>query len=230
LEILQSFCLGQHGFRSFLQLEATSGKRVPQIKTPVLTLFCRSSRAFSSTFASAMEEIEVDTRVGLATVVGGLLVVEDLAATEWLGLVLVGEFLSPSESEARGRAPTAGLLAAGGETTFRRIVEEGDDVVGGFEPVEEDTVGFEGESADAFSVTEDLLLGVFPDAGAGTPVEEALEMAMGLTGVAEGELEDFFIGEALGVAVFVVPVDALGAVGFTVPVPNVPELIIYKHM
>jgi len=36
----------------------------------------------------------------------------------------------------------------------------------------------------------------------------------------------FLIGEA-GVAAFVVVVDALGA-GFTVPVPNVPELIIYK--
>lgn len=104
--------------------------------------------------------------------------------------------------------------------------------MGGLELVEDARVGFEdGGVAGAFGVKEALLAAVLVDAEGDNPVDEAFEMAMGgLDGGAEGELTDFLMGEALGVSALTVVDDGLGAVDFTVPVPNVPELIIYESI
>ena len=161
-----------------------------------------------------MEEIEVavrpdraDAGVGLLDAAGGFV------AGDKLGLPLAGVFLTPSESDARGR-----VLELVGETAVARIG-------GGFDVVEDDKLGFVTRGADAFGTTEALLFGAFPNNELDMLVAIFGTMA-GLADGAEDELADFLIGEA-GETVGLVVVEALGAADFTAPEPNVPELIIY---
>ena len=165
-----------------------------------------------------MEEIEAVARLSRTLAVGELFA-DDLVE---IGFDLASGCLTASESEARGRTVDEDLPA--GELIMARAAGLG----GGFELVDDaKAVLVVDGDAGALGVNEARLLGRLPDGVVDTPVEEAFEMAIaGLDGGAEGELVAFLIGEA-GVAAFVVVVDALGA-GFTVPVPNVPELIIYK--
>lgn len=66
------------------------------------TLICRSSRALPSSRTSLIEEIELVVRVGL--VPAGLVRADfEAVAPERLCLPAKGAFLTPSETEARGR-------------------------------------------------------------------------------------------------------------------------------
>jgi hypothetical protein len=180
------------------------------------TFFCKSSRSLLSSFISLMEEIEAGARLSRTLAVGELFA-DDLVE---IGFDFASGCLTASESDARGRTVDADLPA--GELILARAAGLG----AGFELVDDaKAVLVVDGDAGALGVNEARLLGRLPDGVADTPVEEAFEMAIAdLDEGAEGELVAFLMGEA-GVAAFVA--DALGA-GFTVPVPNVPELIIYK--
>lgn len=116
-------------------------------------------------------------------------------------------------------------------------LEEVEDDNGVFD-VEEDSDldneedGFEGGGAeDLGGITDARRAGPL----AGVPVEGAFARAVGLVGLELGLLTDFFKAEVAVAALLATedtaPVAALIAgTFFTVPVPNVPELRIYKNI
>jgi hypothetical protein len=170
-----------------------------------------------------MEEIDAVARacrevVGLAEV--GILVESDK-----LYLPLAGDFLVPSATDGRGRAPElvgdTVLVRAGALVAAEAAVE-------GLADVDDDKDGLAAGAAGTFGAIEARLLGVFPNSDEDMLLAIFGTMA-GLNDEADDVLAAFLMGEAEEAAVLG-EVVALGVVDLTVPAPNVPELIIYPYV
>lgn len=197
---------------------------------------CNSSKAFVSSLTSRIEEIEVDVRVGFAVAVpderagGGLaaLAAGSLAALAeggfvpgaMLCLALKGARLTPSDTDARGRA-AEDVAEPAGETTEGRVTLVG---AAGFALAEADNEGLERGGAAGFAdATESLRLGGGFEGGT------VREEAMGAFGGTADALVDFLRTGAIEDLTVADCVTTVGfdAAGRTFPAPNVPELIIY---
>jgi hypothetical protein len=175
-----------------------------------------------SSFTSEIEDIEVAVRFGLVVVVAGLMAEGGLVVAERLGLEDTTGFLTPSETDARGRFADTDLREAVepvGETTFAREVRLTVADADTLELVEDDNAVVTG----ALGTIDALLLGIACVSAAPVVAEVLVGAIVGLDEGTADALTDFFIGEAADVAA----ATCLGAVGFTEPEPNVPELIIY---
>jgi hypothetical protein len=208
-----------------------------------------------------MDEMEVVVRVGF--VPGGLLaralvvvvVAGPFVEPERLCLPAKGGFLTPSETEARGRVAVEDDLTdateLAGDTTERAAVacfeaddaaglDEGEEDGGGFD-VEEDRGGLEveedmdvfevGGTADLDGTTEARRAGPL-----GVPVDGALATGVGLVGLEAGApaLTDFLRAEVAEEALLamedtVSETTLEAGAFFTAPTPNVPELRIYDQ-
>jgi hypothetical protein len=204
-----------------------------------------------------MEDMEPVVRVGFVPglVVGALAegVGSGFVVPERLCLPAKGAFLTPSETEARGRVAVAedltDVVEPAGETTGRAVVvglevvdtiglDELEDDKGGFEveedkggfEVEEDKDGFEGGPVDLEGAMEARRAGPVTE----VPVDGAFAIEAGLAALEAGTsaLTDFLRDAAAEEALLATDSAALatvlvtGAV-FTEPAPNVPELRIY---
>jgi hypothetical protein len=188
-----------------------------------LTLICSSSRTFPSSATSRIDETEVVARVGFAGT--GRTAPEDRARGALEGVVagrlcleLRGARLTPSETDARGREAEEAIELAG-DTTDARVAPA---PAGGLAGAEADVVvltgGFEVDGGGGFGGrTERRRLGGATE-GAGARAE-AID---GLDGE-DGELVDFL---SRGAVVEAFAVGGFADDDFTVPAPNVPELMI----
>lgn len=176
--------------------------------------------------------MEVVVRVGLvgARVRGGLdgvkVGVGGFVKLDRLCLEASGALLTPSETEARGRAAeVTDPLEPAGDITEARVVAGGVVVVAGLVLVDDDK-DFVGTGAVGFRGTVDILRVGGATFGAG-PLEEAMA---GFEEIAEEELMDGLRTGAVGLAVAEGVVVAVGLLDTALmePAPNVPELIIYS--
>lgn len=182
----------------------------------------RDFGATAGVFAAGAFAVEVDGFEAPAE--GGLVVAARLC------LAVRGVRLTPSETEARGRAAAAaeGAAPAGlpfavvptGDTTPRALVVV--EAVVGFELAEDESEGFVIGGAEGFVGTTDALR-----AGAAAGVAAGLADAIAGLAVEAVPLVDFFRGAAAG---FGAP-DAEEGAGLDetdLPAPKVPELSIYE--
>lgn len=163
--------------------------------------------------------MEVVARVGFAGAAP-----EDRARGALEGIVagrLCLEFrevrLTPSDTEARGREAEEATELAGDTTDARVAPAPAGSLAGAGEGVGAFAGGFEVGGAGFGGMTESRRLGGATE-GAGTRAE-AMD---GLDGE-DGELVDFL---SIGAVVEALAVDGFADDDFTVPVPNVPELMI----
>ena len=185
-----------------------------------LTLICSFSRTFPSSTTSRIDEIEVVVRVGFAGAAPedrarGTL--EGVAAGK-LCLELRGVRLTPSDTDARGREAEEAIEPVGDTTVARVALAPAGGLAGAEMGVNVLTGGFEADDAGGFEgTTESRRLGGATE-GAGARAE-AID---GLEGE-DGELADFL---SRGAVVEAFAVDGFADDDFTVPAPNVPELMI----
>lgn len=203
-----------------------------------------------------MEEIEPVVRVGFVTVVlltGALIEVTagGFVAPEILCLPATGAFLTPSDTEARGRVAVAEdlteVLEPVGETAGRVAVVSLDvvdavgldvDDEGGFEVEDKGGLEVEEDKDDLDSGGAEGLEGTIEVRRAGpvadVPVEGVFATEVGLVGLEAGALTDFLradIAEEALLAADAATLDTALDAGafFTAPAPNVPELRIYEQ-
>lgn len=186
-------------------------------------MFWRSSRAFPSSLTSVIEEIEgpplvilLEAAEALAGAVGGLLVAERLC------LDAGGALFTPSETEARGRAADEDLTEAAdpvGDTTVGRVAVNL-------------TVVDKGGADGLAGARDALRVGGTADTDIDAPVEDGGGFEDAISGLGGGAEVDFLRGgaEVVGLLVTSDWAGPLGTVVFTVPAPNVPELIIYQSV